>query len=96
MGRVAASVAHMSLHSAWSAAPSLRVVRAPRARPRAAATPIAGAPRIAMSLMAAATSWWSRQRRNTCSAGRRRWSIITTTPSSHVTVGTTPTSERAS
>ena len=46
-----------------------------------------------MSLMAAATSWWSRQRRKTSSRGRRRWSIITTTPSSHATVGITPTSE---
>jgi hypothetical protein len=78
----------MSLHSARSAAPSERVWRAPSARPSAAATPIAGAPRIAMSRIAAATSWWSRQRSRLCSAGRRRWSIITTTPFSHATVGT--------
>ena len=34
-----------------------------RARPMAAATPMAGAPRITMSLMAAATSAAVRQRR---------------------------------
>ena len=59
-----------SCHSATSAAPSLAVVRTPRARPSAAATPIAGAPRIAMSRIAAATSWWVRQRRNDLLGGQ--------------------------
>src|SRR5258706_3033788 len=59
------------------------------ARPNAAATPIAGAPRMAMSRMASATSWGCRHLRKTCSSGSRRWSIMTTAPSSHITVGTT-------
>jgi hypothetical protein len=56
---------------------------------RAAVTPMAGAPRTAMSRMATATWWWSRQRRKTSSPGRRRWSINTTVSSSNATVGTT-------
>jgi hypothetical protein len=49
----------------------------------AAATPMAGAPRIIMSRMAAATSWYVRQVTYFTSRGRRVWSIMTTAPSIH-------------
>ena len=45
--------AHVAPLGARARRPRSRVVRTPRARPKAAATPIAGAPRIAMSLIAA-------------------------------------------
>jgi len=56
VGRVAAKVRQMR---SKSRAASLRNVRAPSAMPIAAATPIAGAPRITISLMARATSRYS-------------------------------------
>jgi len=88
VGRVDASSWQMPSSSARSAGPSPAALRTPRAMPKAAATPMAGAPRMAMSLIAAATSAWLRQRIITCSAGSRRWSMSTTSPSCHSTVGT--------
>ena len=63
VGRVAASV----LQTVSKSAPSCT----PKATPIAAATPIAGAPRITMVLMASATSRYVRQVTNFCSRGRR-------------------------
>src|SRR5207248_3210368 len=55
--------------------------------PIAAATPIAGAPRITIVLIARATSAAVAQRTYTSSAGSLRWSIMTTTSSSLAMVG---------
>ena len=52
VGRVAAISAHMASNAAWSAVPSAASRRTPRASPSAAVTPMAGAPRTAMSRMA--------------------------------------------
>jgi len=55
MKRVYASVAQIS--SIWASRPVGEACSTPIATPIAAATPIAGAPRIVISRMAAATSW---------------------------------------
>ena len=55
VGRVAAISAHMASNAAWSLGPSDVSRRTPRASPSAAVTPMAGAPRTAMSRMATAT-----------------------------------------
>ena len=54
----------------------------------AAATPMAGAPRMIISLMAAATSSYVRQVTNVSSSGSRVWSIMTTPASVHWIVST--------
>src|SRR5437867_6776921 len=59
----------------------------PSAMPIAAATPIAGAPRITIVLMARATSGAVLQRTYTSWPGSFRWSIITTTSPSRAIVG---------
>jgi hypothetical protein len=53
----------------------------------AAATPIAGAPRMTMVLIARATSLAVRQWTYTSSAGSLRWSIITIASASRAMVG---------
>src|SRR5581483_8674583 len=80
VGRVAARVLQTVSKSspAWT----------PRATPIAAATPIAGAPRITMVLIASATSRYVRQVTKRCWRGRRVWSIITTPASVHWMVST--------
>src|SRR5687767_5680805 len=58
-----------------------------RAMPIAAATPMAGAPRITIVLMALATSLAVLQVTYTSDAGSLRWSIITTASPFHSIVG---------
>src|SRR6266536_5268899 len=89
VGRVTRICSHTPSRSRRSAAPSAVERRTPSAIPKAAVTPMAGAPRTAMSRMAAATSAGCRQRRYDSSCGSRRWSISTTDSSSHTTVRTT-------
>src|SRR5215470_16754466 len=59
----------------------------PSAIPIAAATPIAGAPRITIVLIALATSCAVRHVTYTSDAGSLRWSIITTVPPVQSIVG---------
>ncbi len=59
VGRVAARSRAACSTSATSGGPALAERRAARATPNAAATPMAGAPRITMVRMASATSVWS-------------------------------------
>ena len=99
VGRVAA----ISSQSFWNSVANCLVPLAPlrfmpSARPMAAATPIAGAPRITIVLMAFATSLAVLQVTYTSDAGSLRWSIITTVSSFHSMVGSIllePTSRRA-
>jgi hypothetical protein len=86
VGRVAAKVRQRRSKS--RARSPGRKVRAPRAIPMPAATPIAGAPRMTMSLIARATSRWSRYTRYTSRCGSSRWSIMTTLPFRHSIVRT--------
>src|SRR5665811_1720680 len=58
--------------------------------PMAAATPIAGAPRMTIVRMASATSSHRVQVTYSCTSGSLLWSIITTLPSSHSMVLTSP------
>src|SRR5438477_4287736 len=88
VGRVAA----ISSHTFWNSAanfcvPVALLLRMPIAMPIAAATPIAGAPRITIVLMARATSAAVLHRTYTSCDGSLRWSIITTTSSSRAMVG---------
>ncbi|MND02160.1 hypothetical protein D3C83_214380 [compost metagenome] len=64
-----------------------RLRRMPSAIPIAAATPMAGAPRITMVLIAFATSAAVRQVTYTSAPGSLRWSIITTPSSFQSIVG---------
>src|SRR6185503_16239734 len=77
VGRVAA----IRSHSFWNSVvnclvPVALLLRIPRAIPIAAATPIAGAPRITIVLIALATSAAVLQVTYTSTAGSLRWSII--------------------
>jgi hypothetical protein len=63
VGRVTRICSHTASKSRRSPSPSAVERRAPSAIPKAAVTPMAGAPRTAMSRMAAATSADCRQRR---------------------------------
>src|SRR5919201_172879 len=88
VGRVAA----ISSQTFWNSAanfvvPVALLLRVPSAIPIAAATPIAGAPRITIVLIARATSAAVLQRTYTSSTGSLRWSIITTTSFSRAIVG---------
>ena len=56
----------------------------------AAATPIAGAPRMTIVLIARATSLPVTQRTYTSLAGSLRWSTMTTASSCHSIVGSIP------
>ena len=60
---------------------------APSASPMAAHTPMAGAPRITMVVIALATSLPVRHVTYTSDAGSLRWSIITTASVFHSIVG---------
>src|SRR5660398_182915 len=63
--------------------------------PMAAATPIAGAPRMTIVRMASATSSHRVQVTYSCTSGSLLWSIITTLPSSHSMVLTSPHSQNS-
>src|SRR5262245_28037726 len=67
--------------------PVARLRIMPTAIPIAAATPIAGAPRMTMVLIAFATSFAVLHVTYTSDAGSLRWSIITTASSFHSIVG---------
>src|SRR5688572_22335814 len=88
VGRVAA----IRSHSFWNSVancfvPVALLRRIPSATPIAAATPIAGAPRMTIVLIAFATSWAVLQETYTSDAGSFRWSIMTTASSFHSIVG---------
>src|SRR5262245_25210457 len=88
VGRVPAISSHVFWNSAANfCVPVALLFRMPTAMPIAAATPIAGAPRITIVLIARATSAADLQRTYTSSAGSFRWSIITTTSASRAIVG---------
>src|SRR4249919_233615 len=87
VGRAAASPAAARATSSRSTSTLPAVLRtAASATPYAAATPIAGAPRTAMSRIASATCCQVASRSSTASAGRRRWSSRTTASSSRRTI----------
>src|SRR6185436_17322187 len=88
VGRVAA----ISSHSRWNSVvnclvPVAALRRAPSASPMAAATPMAGAPRITIVVIALATSFAVRQVTYTSAPGSLRWSIITIASSVRSMVG---------
>src|SRR4051812_14205878 len=86
VGRVRVSVSQM-VSTCASRSASLACCT-PIATPIAAATPIAGAPRMIMSLIAVATSWYVRQVTYSSCKGRRVWSIMTTPSLVHSIVST--------
>ena len=76
----------------WNSVANARVPvallrRIPNAMPIAAATPMAGAPRITMVLMAFATSLAVRHLTQISDPGNFRWSIMTTASSCQSMVG---------
>ena len=72
VGRVAAKSAASRSIAGASGSPAAAAWRAPRAIPKAAVTPIAGAPRTAIVRIASATSSGRLSRSSTVSAGNRR------------------------
>ena len=88
VGRVPAMRSQIFWNSAAKArVPVALLRRMPRAMPIAAETPMAGAPRITMVLMARATSVADVQRTHTSAVGSLRWSIITIASSCQSIVG---------
>src|SRR5205814_8401576 len=79
VGRVAAITLHMKLKSNSRSATEVPTDwLAPRANPMAAETPMAGAPRTTIFLIASATSSYERSVRYFSSFGSRRWSNMRT------------------
>src|SRR5229473_2957516 len=87
VGRVAPMTLHMKRKSYSRSAIEVPTDWfAPSAKPIAAETPIAGAPRTTIFLIASATSSYDRSVRYFSSVGSRRWSSIRTPSLVHSTV----------
>src|SRR5204863_5848533 len=87
VGRVASMTLHMKSKSYSRSATDVPTDwPAPSARPIAAETPIAGAPRTTIFLIASATSSYERSVRYFSSFGSRRWSSMRTPSLVHSTV----------
>src|SRR5712692_3887428 len=87
VGRVPSMTLHMNLKSNSRSATDVPTDwLAPSARPIAADTPIAGAPRTTIFLIASATSSYERSIKYFSSVGSRRWSSIETPSLVHSTV----------
>jgi hypothetical protein len=88
VGRVAAISVQIFCSSTASWGVAFALLRfTPSAMPIAAATPIAGAPRITIVRMALATSCGVRQRTYSSCDGSFRWSTMITTSSCQSIVG---------